>query len=814
MAFILDVRSRACCLVPAFWKPDFDKYTTYATIDVSQGSGKRSSPPSSTSSGDTRPSLTVTCWSSSIASCAPSPMPQGMGHSSSFVLGSRPHPSKPFRKEFTVKNSLGEGRGVVRILDVGNVFCEQECIEKAYILLCVGGRRKKHILYMFSIECDEVFSIGEVPTTDIPLKAIIISGPSVVVSFSRKVCLFDFKSEEDRVLATSQTCTRYCIGRTSREDIAVICTITGASSLLTKSRVSIQAVDSTGRLLRPVNLQGTYDVDVDLNSVETYVTFDDDLFYIFGLSDDLYVFDVNSARIVSHIAFPRNVSSVRFAIFAEKLFFISSSDSTNSGYELFFASTPESKSSPTGSNKESSVPVITAKSLFSDDKCRFSSHSHFYAEWRDRLLQISDHDGVCCNDSVDADKSNTFDERNVNRNSFQSHNSFQHTASPNAVAGHLRRRFDLGIKELMGIIERYDEKRRMLFYLVRYISDVLRGPDVAPQAGVLDVRLRRIATRTERIANITDASDDEQNSICNAVSNEDGPFVRLCVTGQSHQGRTAPFVRPLSASYRVDDSERFVIVKVKVQMLPKKSSEEIVENPALLGLLLIMSVDPCAALTYRATLDEVVPGEEAVQVAASIPLADILTGVTGLRQPIVGVHIEKYDVGVQQLGSFDLPALLANDHKTSKIAKDNYIHGFEQFIHLVIRGVSPRQLRLISKLEHGVKVLSSTEGIAYVRFRAIDGVQMARFAEKLKIAAGKDAEFQQVPPLEQSSLTVVEEGLLTLRQEVNLFRGVVSRNDAVGCSLEDIIQILDLQRNVQNLFGIIKECILGLDDTP
>lgn len=802
MNFILNDRTRACCSVATPWNLNTGSSLTYGVVEVTQSSNKRSSSTSTLSSqAKSQASVVLSVWTASVFK-PPGATYKHLGPNTSQAV------PKSFRRLYISRKMLDKATGPTRLLDVRTVLDVSWQEEYTYVLLRISRHRNdQHVLALFYIDCDQLTLYEKILISEVPSHAILMRGPSIITCTGSVVKLYSMNSTQSNLspltLLQAPRSIRYAVCATEKDNVSLLYGIDeGPSS--SQRLPYVQPVTSNGELFPSVQLQGANDVDFLRGNLFMAASIKHGFLVVGNPEQSAIVFGIPSARAIFRVTYPSTESAAQMSIIDRTLFFVSLSPLTDS--TLLQVSLPMTAPGLTSSNEVAALVSIKAKPAFSTcDGCNVPSpHSHFYAMWRRCLLQLSDATGVCC-----AEFSCIFRNEEFNESDRAGSTSVStQCASPAAVVSRLRKRLDIGIDRLIEIVERNEEKRNMLQFVVRLVGDVARTGDVAPRAGVLDVRLRSIACRDERDPVSVDNDVDRANRLDNRTDIK-APSLHLWVTGQSHRAVVAPFAKISNPNFCLDATERYVIINVDAEVIPPEMSSDDVKP---LTLMLAAYIDPCIASTWKTTLARnILPGR-IVQLGAAVPLADVVTAATGLGEVGIEMRLEIHDGRSQRLGWITLNGLLSRtDGTLSKRRVPELVHAYQQVIYLIIQGsLLQRPNQLPRQLTSIADVLYKRKGTTCLTIKVCDGVELATVAARLKLAIEKNSKIQQILPLRKSSLKPVDNALIALKEEVRYVRGVAASKDAIGFSPEQIIHVLELQQIVDTAFGRLQEMLLGI----
>lgn len=705
--------------------------------------------------------------------------------------------SRSFQKVYPCECILQDW-GDARLLGIFDALDETLLIESSWLLVAVSRKPRKHGIALFQFTQHGLKLVDVFAVRDIPLQAVAMRGPVVLYCTPSTVGIVGRDGDTPlhssfSPFSSTQPLTRYLVCGTDHD-------LRGAVAVLEPKEnssecITIRVLSTLGNNEREWTLRDIPDIVVELIAVSTRKG----MVALVEADGTLKGFDLNSGKQLWTTRGREELRNPKSLLFHRDMVVVTSRNSA-AVWAVKLSSADD------GSQQLRSITMAFPAQCTAVSS---QSHGHFLAPWREYVLLCNDVDGTHCADFDFSWKDPVMDS-----------NRFHSAHYTLTVSKNLERRLNAGVERVMDAAERQEILLRMLSHVRSLLV----------QATGKMVNVRRPQLFNEQLGNVLFLPDrrepmrdiDEGNgfvpspTVCHSDVGEEGAAPstvpsKVFVNGCAHEHCGTHFVRLISSKTGVDQSARFIIVRVHVLVL--RVAAEGYASSSTQKLQLNVDFDRCvAAMWDMETKTGLRPGEEC-WLSACAPISTLVTNcVSSLSDLSVIARVDTDNFGSQKLGRFSLNSILSSKINLKDLSEGgDGLQWFEKRVHAIAQGQSAHELGRQTHLKDIAKELriETRENLAYLSFKFTSITELALAVAKLRALIGDGVRLRKTNELSRDALREADLSLRALEREMRVIREIAAQPNAVGYEVHEIQQLLGIQMDVDDSIGVVEEQCLG-----
>lgn len=749
--------------VTAFWEPPAERTHKVANLSIVNKRKKRGR--NSSDSGGY--ALKLSLWTAARS-------PSDVGERPVRPVSTR----KSFSRVYDISRTIPGCVGPAKVLNVASVIEESTQLMVSFAAVGFPSSSGAYAIMLVEVGMtDWCFrDIGQVDI--VPKQVIILRGPLIVIRSSEQIQFLS--GDDDGGASDFPSFNRgvdMVLAGTDRDTRAAVISRQSHSG---ESEYIVQIFDWTGTVMQEMTVESNADLTVTLG----FVSFEWSLILLISDDGGCVAYDLSSQSKVWQTLPHRDCTyPLSMTILWDILLFTFASSSLV--WHTRLSECPSDGSA-----------IRRLSSLFPNqcDPNAMNEHAHFYAPWRSQILQLHEVSGVCCHD-------HDYTSSSIDREMVGGKDG---APSLSLVTEYLEQRVDEGVERLVEQTEQYEEKVRMHRYVTSLLSDMARGPDITPTSGVFSSGLKPVVFKT--------ADPNEEGTENGKIQDRENIALgtHVWAPGQSViSSPPAQLIQLLGKSCNFDASELFVVLNVKVSVLPQEPLEGDREAHPL-QLRLNVRFNKTMPSIWNVNVINGLRAGQVVWLSASTLLANIVNSKHSVNNLSIRIRVDENDGRSQLLGCFSLCNLLSAGAAEQRPQRPP--HPFLYRLYIAARGPEVHKLRdnplIVKVLQDKVQVRSKEE-IAVICMAVTSGVDLSTTVARLRMAVDERVRFHPLLSPSSSSLAPIDGALCALDAEMSLLRSIIEDKDTVGFLPDNIRNILQQQLMVDEAFGAVQEMLLG-----
>lgn len=665
-----------------------------------------------------------------------------------------------------------------KIFSINDVVDVEAMEKRTYVAVGLSDGNEKHAVVVMILARKEVTMLQPLVLRKLPEEAIFLRGPRLVLHMSSKVRLLTLAGSSLPINSEGHSKLQiHNICNTERDTEAIVLATT--SDMFSSYSTGIYSLTWKGVLEHICELS----VDVPGQSLAVSASYRKGLAILTNKEEGtLLALDIatgNLKRRCESLDELGGIYSISF--YGNKLLMCSKKITGN-----IFATSFHGFDAP---SVLSSVPTLVFQ-----DQCEAmnsSEHTHFFAPWRDVLLQINSSTGTCCRDEK------------LEQERFSGANEEVKNPSLRVVGAGLENRVHDGVRSLMASAVGLEDKIGMLTH-VRNMLGQSRGrlPVLQNRNGFIE-RLSNLAILEERML-----QSPKPAILAARVADVVLTGVDTKTTMKSSKYQGEHLVRLIDCKCGVDESSERIIVILQLEV----SADENDSGPLR------------AIPSFRFSMTENVPEawdvfhlgkfewNKPIRFGATTPLPIGTIGVS-LDDLSINVKLTVNRTGSQYLGTFPvLPSLREVDNLTQKIG-DGLLGAAPHKcdIHILAEGDNAHEMKTSPwhPNGNGVNVITG-DRLTKVTFTATTARELTATIGRLKASVSDATKLRSTQPLSRQSLVELDLAALAFSAEVQCLEKIGSQRDSFGLNQAEVREVLESQQLVDEVIGRLEETLLGL----
>lgn len=704
--------------------------------------------------------------------------------------------SRSFQKVHSCECTLQDW-SEARLLGVFDAMDEALLVEFSWLLIAVSGKAKKHGIALFQFTQNGLLFVDVFTVCDVPLQAVALRGPVVLYCTSSTVGLAGRNGDiplnsSFKPLSSTQSLTRYLICSTDHD-------LRGAVAVLERQEnsfecVTIRALHASGNNEREWVIRDVRNDNVRLIAISIR----QEIAVLAEANGTLKGYDLNSGKQLWKACRREELHNSSSLLFHKDMVVVTFGSSA-AVWVVRLASAADVSGHARSVTLAFPAQCTTVSS---------QSHGHFLAPWRDYVLLCNDVDGTHCADFDFSAKDSA-----VDSNQFQgAHYAF-------TVSKNLEKRLNAGVERVMDAAERQEILLRMLSHVRSLLVQATGKMANVQRPQLFNEQLENVLSLPDRREPMRDIDEEEDGfaqlpTPCDSSMEEKGAAAltppKVFVNGCAHDHDGAYFAKLISSKTGMDQSARFIIVRVHLSVL--RVIEDYTSSTAR-TLQLNVDFDRCMSAIWDVERKTGLrPGDEC-WLGACAPISALVTNyASSLSNLSVIVRVEADGYGSQTLGRFSLNCILSTKLNLKDLPKgESGLLWFERRVYAVAQGRLAHELHRLADRKDIAKELGieTRENLACFNFSVTSITELALAIAKLRAFIGDDVRLRRTHELSRNALREADLSLRALEREMQAMREIAARPNAVGYDVHEIQGLLRIQMVVDDAMGVVEEQCLG-----
>lgn len=685
-----------------------------------------------------------------------------------------------------------------RLLGIFDALDEELLVEFSWLLVAVSRKVGKYGIALLQFTQRGLILVDVFEVCGAALQAVALRGPVVLYCTSSVVRLVgrdgDIQLDSRlELFSSSQPLARYLVCDTGHDLHGIVAVIEKQQN--SHECISVRKLHASGKYEREWILR-----DVQKDKVRLIVTsIRQGMVALAEVDGTLKMFELDSGRQLWK-TWPREELENPSSLFFGRDMLVATSGSTTAIWAVSLL-----PSSHANQHVRSVIMIFPTHCTTISPQ----THGHFLAPWREYLLLCNDLDGTHCADF-------RLSPEDFRVDSDQLQGSYLCT-----VINNLERRLDAGVERVVDVAERVEDMLRMLGHVSSLVTRATRKKAETRRLQLFNGQLEKVLSLTDRPEPMRDISkgenETEQSLLIRDSSSEKNRATKAslsskvlvdgCVPG--HDG--ANFVRLISSKTGVDQSSRFIVVRVHLLVLRVANEND--TSSGARTLQLNVDFDRCMAAVWDVERKTgLKPGKEC-WLGACAPISTLLTNnAYALSDLSIIVRVDAGGYGSQALGRFSLSRVLSSTLKLKSLSKSgNELLGFERKVHAIAQGRSAHELlRLSNRVDIAKELwIETRENLAYLNFSFTSIAELALAIAKLRSFVDDEVQLRSTQELSPIALRGLDSSLRGLGDEMRAIRRLMAQPRAIGYDVHEVRRLLKIQIDVDESIGVVEEQFLG-----
>ena len=692
---------------------------------------------------------------------------------------------KSFQRTNVYETVIKDGYGDATILAVSDAFETRSMLRFTWIAIAIQNTVQDSSVFILRLTENEATFYGSHRFQTPPKDLVILRGPTLLVQLEKSVQLMQFNSpwSSANVIDISEVTSQFDIHHLCRKEYdARALALVSSKQAIEDNQFRLAEISNDGKLIIPSF------APIVLPEVPTImIESAQNGMLILGVSSCvLRAMEIRSGNIIWETKSVPELENFSYLSVFEHMVLISRSSSS------------EIWQTPLYGLKDKAKKRLTPELLFRDpcESISSSNHEHFYAPWREFILQVNDEMGTCCTDK----KRTVPTERTLG---FQS----EGTKPFVRIISRLEKRVRDGIERLIDEAERREDKEKMLENLCTVLSSLDDVGVAIPRRKVFNNELNNIALSLHRDPDKAERESTEKINEQDHKAEENGDNF-----GDTETLEQTRFVRLIDSKCYVNYTGQFIEITARVKVLPPEPSDMEDESKPF-SIRLSVQIDQRCPMLWDVNIVKGLRGDEEAWLGAFCPTETIIAHCRSLSEHRITVSVKSDRNQTQVLFSRYLSSIITNKAPIPKSSdqEKKLTPPYQQNVYIIAEGPCAHHLnRDVVRAQIGCEMsVMTTEHLAYIILTVTSKLQLVMAISQLRAASDDRIKWRLAPKLSQASLSPIDDALLSMNREIDKTRTVTNQIGKKHISNE-IKQLFASQCETDTAFGRLEEMLLSI----